>query len=79
MNRATVSIDDILKLIGLQLGKRNVRAADRLVEELGAESADLANIVAATEEKYNITIKESDIVHIFTPQDLFDLVNKRLL
>ena len=73
-----VSMDEIKKLVGMQLGRRNVRDTDRFMEDLGAESADIANIVATAEEKYGITIKEAEIAHLFTPQDLFVLVQKRL-
>lgn len=74
----TISMDEINKLVGLQLGKRNVQAHDRLVEELGAESADVANLVATVEEKYGVSIKEAEIARIFTPADLFDLIQKRM-
>lgn len=74
----TVDLEDINKLVGLQLGRRNVQAGDRLVEDLGAESADVANIVATVEEKYGISIKEAEIARIFTPADLFDLIQKRM-
>lgn len=73
-----VDLEDINKLVGLQLGRRNVQAGDRLVEDLGAESADVANIVATVEEKYGISIKEAEIARIFTPADLFDLIQKRM-
>ncbi len=72
------SIDEIKILVGLQLGVRHVNEADRFMEDLGAESADLANLIAAVEEKYHIEIKESEIARIFTPADLLDLVRKRL-
>jgi acyl carrier protein len=72
----SVSKDDIRKLVGLQLGKRSVNDTDRLAEDLGAESADVANIVAAVEDKYAVTIKESEIARISTPQDLYELVRK---
>lgn len=74
----TVNLDDINKLVSLQLGKRNVQGHDRLVEDLGAESADVANLVAAVEEKYGVFIKEAEIARIVTPADLFDLVQKRM-
>jgi acyl carrier protein len=73
----SVSMDDIKRLVELQLGKRNVNEADRLVEDLGAESADVANIVAAVEARYGIAIKESEIARLFTPQDLFELVKRK--
>jgi acyl carrier protein len=74
----TVNLEDINKLVSLQLGKRNVQANSRLVEDLGAESADVANLVATVEEKYGISIKEAEIARIFTPADLFDLIQKRM-
>ena len=73
-----ISMEDIKKLVALQLGIRLVTEDARLVEDLGAESADVANIVAAVEEKYHIVVKESEIAKIFTPVDLFELVRKRV-
>jgi len=73
-----ISMEDIKKLVALQLGIRLVAEDARLVEDLGAESADVANIVAAVEEKYHIVVKESEIAKIFTPVDLFELVRKRV-
>ena len=75
---STVSIDDIKKLVGMQLGKRNVKDTDRFVEDLGAESADIANLVAAAEEKYGVTIKESEIARLSTAEDLFTLIQERM-
>ena len=74
----TVSIDEIKKLVGMQLGKRHVNDTDRFVEDLGAESADVANIVATVEEKFGVTIKESEIARMFTSEDLFTLIQKRI-
>jgi acyl carrier protein len=77
-NMPELSMDEVIKLVGLQLGKRNVQRKDRLVEDLGAESADVANLVAVVEGKYGITIKESEIARIFTSDDLFALIQKRM-
>ena len=74
----TVSMDEIKKLVGMQLGRRNVKESDRFVEDLGAESADVANIVASVEEKYGITIKEAEIANISTPAALLALIQKRV-
>lgn len=74
---ADVSLDEIKKMVGLQLGKRNVNDADRLVEDLGAESADVANLIAAVESKFGIHIKESEIARIITPMDIYKLVLRK--
>lgn len=73
-----LSMDEIKKLVGMQLGKRNVNDKDRFVEDLGAESADVANIVATAEEKYGVTIKEAEIASLFTSEDLLVLIQKRM-
>lgn len=75
---STVSIDEIKKLVGMQLGKRVVNDKDRFMEDLGAESADIANIVATAEDKFGITIKEAEIAFLFTPEDLFLLIQKQM-
>jgi len=69
-----VSMDEINKLVSLQLGVRVVKQDSLLVEELGAESADVVNIIAVLEEKYQIVVKETEIAKIRTPADLFTLV-----
>ena len=74
----TVSMDEIKKLVGMQLGKRHVNDTDRFVEDLGAESADVANLVATAEEKYGVTIKESEIACLYTAEDLYILIQKRV-
>lgn len=73
-----VSMEDINKLVSLQLGIRGVTETSLLVEELGAESADVVNIVAVLEERYQIVVKESEIARIQTPADLFALVKMKL-
>mgnify|MGYP001074908158 FL=1 len=68
---------EICKMVELQLGKRGVQPTDRLLEDLGAESADVANLVARAEERYGVFIKESEIARIFTPADLFAIVQQK--
>lgn len=73
-----VELEDIVRLVSLQLGNRKVRPQNQLLEDLGAESADVANLIARVEEKYQITLKETEIAKVRTPEDLFELVNKKL-
>lgn len=73
-----LTMDEINQLVALQLGKKQVTETDRFMEDLGAESADVANLVAAVEDKYNIDIKEAEIAHLVTPRDVFYLVSTRM-
>jgi acyl carrier protein len=72
----SVTLDDIKRIVGLQLGLSTVPDQARFVEDLGAESADLANIVAAVESKYGIRMKESEIARIFTSAELYEAVRR---
>lgn len=73
----TVSKEDVLRIVRLQLGKPDVRESDRLMEDLGAESVDLANIVATLEEKCDLRLAEADIAAVRTVGDLHALVHRQ--
>jgi acyl carrier protein len=64
---------EIQSLIATQLGitESDVSASSRIVEDLGAESSDIANIVAAIEDKYGIKVPEEKIESFKTVQDIF--------
>ena len=71
------SLDDVLQLVRLTLGKRKVRAEDRLIEDLGAESADLVNLMAAVEDRFGVYLGEDEIPALRTVADLFDRLQAR--
>ncbi len=76
--RVTATIDDIRELVALQLGLDKVGARDRLVEELGAESADVVNVIAAVEDRYGVAIDEAEIPDLRSAADLFERLQSRL-
>ena len=69
---------EIVDLVALQLGARTVAPGDRLVEELGAESADVLNLVATLEDRYGIEIDEEEIPRLATVADVHRLVEERV-
>ena len=73
-----ITIEEIISIVSLQLGIRNIHAKQRLVEDLSAESADIANIIAALEEKYKLFISEEMIAKIRTVEDLYNIVSEKL-
>ncbi len=68
---ASVNLDDIKKIVATQLGTSKVNDTDRIVEDLGAESSDIANIIAAVEDKYKVSVSEDRIKSISTVRDVF--------
>jgi len=71
-----IELDDVRRTVGLVLGRHDPNADDRLVEDLGAESIDLLNIVVTLEEKYGVSIDEVAATGVSTVRDLYDLALK---
>lgn len=64
----------VIEIVSVQLGRREVEAADRLIEDLGAESADLVNLAAAIDDRFGVFIGEEAFVELRTVADLEALV-----
>ena len=71
-----VTIEEVQALVRLQLGKRTVADEDRLVEDLGAESADLVNIMAAAEDRFGVSFEGADISKVRTVHELFEFIKR---
>ena len=74
-----VDLEDVARLVAVQLGRRRVAAGDRIVEDLGAESLDVVNVIASVEDRYQIEILESEVADIYTVADLFEVVRVRFV
>jgi acyl carrier protein len=64
------TLDAVLRLVERQLGRRGVRAEDRIVEDLGAQSLDVVNLVATAEEDWGVEIGEEELADVHTVADL---------
>lgn len=74
-----VTLEDVRDLIAVQLGfKGKIGDQDLIVDDLGAESADVVNIIAAIEDKYGIVIEDSEIPDILRVEDLYALIRERI-
>ncbi len=74
----TVEADTVKKLVAVQIGAVSVNESDRIVEDLGAESMDIVNIIAAVEERYGVHIDESLLPDIATVGGLVGVVQRLL-
>ena len=73
-----VSLEDICKLVALELGIKKVNKHDHLRRDLGAESLDIQAMVTAVEDKYSISVNDEDLAQIHTVTDFYQLVKDRL-
>ena len=72
----TIDLEDVCRTVALVMGRRNTTAADRLMDDLGAESFDVLNIVVTLEQKHGISIDETAMATVSTVRDLYDVVLK---
>lgn len=73
----TIDRAELASIVALTLGANNVRDSDRLVEDLGIESADLLNLLNALEDRFGVAIDELEAFELRTVADLGDLVARR--
>jgi acyl carrier protein len=71
-----IELEDVCGTVGLVLGKRGVKADDRLIEQLGAESLDILGIMLALEEKYGAAIDEAEMANVSTVRELYEVLRK---
>lgn len=73
-------IDDVREVLVAQLGVKPdmVKPEAKVADDLGADSLDAIEMVAALEEKFGISIPEDDARQIATVADVVGLVERRL-
>jgi len=72
----TVTLKEISDLVGLQLGKRKVKGEDRLIEDLGAESADMINIIVTAEDRFGKSFANVDVSKLRTVNQLYEFIKE---
>lgn len=71
-----IELDGVRRTVGRVLGQRDPNPDDRLVEDLGAQSIDLLNIVVTLEDEYRVSIDEAATAGVSTVRDLYELVSR---
>lgn len=69
----------IIQIIAEQLGvnEDEVIPEAALIDEMGADSLDIVELVMAMEEEFEMEIPDEDAEKIVTVQDIIDYVKKR--
>ena len=69
----------VKEIIVEQLGvnESEVNPEAKFIDDLGADSLDLVELVMALEEEYNLEISDEDAEKILTVQDAVDYIDER--
>ncbi|MBQ3502462.1 MAG: acyl carrier protein [Clostridia bacterium] len=64
--------DKIIKMIASKLSKKveDVKLEARLIEDLGADSLDIVEVLMMLEDEYGITIPDQDAMQLSTIGDI---------
>ena len=69
-------VDIIVEQLGIEpANKSKVVPGASFIDDLGADSLDLVELIMAMEEEYDIEIPDEDAEKIITVQDAIDYVN----
>ncbi|SFM41747.1 acyl carrier protein [Thermodesulforhabdus norvegica] len=67
-------VDLIVEKLGVE--KEDVKPEAHVVDDLGADSLDVVELVMALEEEFDIEIPDEDAENIRTVQDIFDYIDR---
>lgn len=59
----------------LGVKEEDVRAESKFVDDLGADSLDLVELIMAFEDKFEVEISDEDAEKIITVKDALDYIN----
>ena len=64
--------EKIVKLIAEKLGKKveDIKPASRLVEDLGADSLDVVEMIITLEDEFGITLPDDQVANMKTVADI---------
>lgn len=73
-------VEKIRELIAKQLGVdvSEVTEEKNLVDDLGADSLDMVDLIMAFEDEFGIKVDDSDLSKIKTVKDVIDLLSQRI-
>lgn len=73
-----LELTDIQAIVRIQLGLREAAPSGHLVEDLGAESGDIINLICALEERFGIELDDETAAQLETVADLYAHVQNAL-
>lgn len=71
------SIDEIKKILAKQLSLKveNIQPSSRVIEDLGADSLDVVELLMVLEDEKGIVVSDEQAAKLKTVQDIADLLD----
>ncbi len=73
------TLEKIKKLLGEQLSidENKITEESRVVEDLGADSLDVVELLMTLEDEFGITVEDEDAIKLKTIGDIISLIDKK--
>lgn len=65
---------DLVAEVLVDVNKENIRLDSKIVEDLGAESLDIYDMIALLEDEFAMEISDEEVEKIRTVQDVADFI-----
>ena len=62
----------------LKIDKNSISLESHIIEDLGADSLDMVEMVMAFEEEYDLEVDDDDVEGISTVADIVDYIEERI-
>lgn len=74
-----MTVEKIIEILAEQLNidKSKITEETRIIEDLGADSLDMVELLMTLEEEHGISISNEDAVNIKTIKDIADIISKK--
>ena len=75
-----MTFDKVKKLLAEQLNvdAEKITAASKVIEDLGADSLDVVEMLMTLEDEFNVTVSDEESVALKTVGDIVKLIDSKL-
>lgn len=72
----TSTLDRIKSLLSSQLGIKEdrIQLKSRILEDLGADSLDLVELLMTLEDEFNVTVNDEEAIKLKTVEDIVKII-----
>ncbi len=74
MDAIEAKVIDLIAEVLVDVNKENIALDSKIVEDLGAESLDIYDMIALLEEEFGLEIKDEEVEKIVTVQDVANYI-----
>lgn len=76
MDDVELKVVDLIAEVLVDINKESIQMNSKIVEDLGAESLDIYDMIALLEDEFNLEITDEEVEKIHTVQDVANFIKE---